>query len=34
MTDEKLEAFLGRCSVRQYIPSKLAEHFALVDAKS
>lgn len=36
--DEKLEAFRGRCSFRQYIPSKPAKYglkvFALVDAKS
>lgn len=35
--DEKLEAFRGRCSFRQYIPSKPAKYglkiFALVDAK-
>lgn len=35
--DEKLEAFRGRCSFRQYIPSKPAKYgikiFALVDSK-
>jgi hypothetical protein len=36
-TDEKLEAFRGRCSLKQYIPSKPNKYgikiYALVDTK-
>lgn len=37
-TDEKLEAFRGKCEFRQYIPNKPAKYglkvFALVDSKT